>query len=99
MPLIASGALPVLERVTERAALVVLICWFPKARLVVERPAIGAGGAVPVPERLTPCGLPAALSVIVTVPGRAPVAVGVNVMLMAQAPPAASDVPQALVCA
>src|SRR5438067_12813324 len=99
MPLIASGALPVFERVTERAALAVLICWLPKARVVVDKLAIGAGGAAPVPERLTLCGLPAAPSVIVRVPARVPRAVGVNVMLMAQPAPASSDVPQVLVWA
>ena len=78
MPLIASGALPVFERVTERAALAVLICWLPKATLVVDKLAIGAGGAAPVPERLTLCGLPAAPSVIVRVPARVPRAVGVG---------------------
>src|SRR5205807_9410601 len=44
------------------------------------------------------CGLPAMLSVIVTAPVRMPVAVGVNVTLMVQLAPAATDVPQVLVC-
>ena len=59
----------------------------------------GAGAAVPVPERVTVCGLPAALSVITTAPVRVLVAVGVNVRLMAQLAPAASDAPQVVVCA
>jgi hypothetical protein len=33
---------------------------------------------VPVPERLTTCGLPGASSVTVTVPVRVPVVVGLN---------------------
>src|SRR5205807_10115469 len=55
-------------------------------------------GAAPVPVRLTDCGLPAALSVMVIAPVRVPVAVGVKVTLMAQLAPAATDVPQVLVC-
>src|SRR5436305_136269 len=67
--------------------------------LTAERLAAGVGAAVPAPESVTLCGLPAALSVIVTAPVRVPVAVGVNVRLMAQFAPAASDVPQVVVCA
>src|SRR5437016_14500472 len=55
-------------------------------------------GAAPVPVMLMVCGLPAMLSVIVTAPVRMPVAVGVNVTLMVQLAPAATDVPQVLVC-
>ena len=44
-----------------------------------------SGGAlVPVPVNGTVCGLPLALSVMVSVPMRAPVAVGVNVTLIVQ---------------
>jgi len=53
----------------------------------------------PVPARLTVCGLPVALSVMVIVPGRLPVAVGVNVTLMVQLAPAATELPQVLVWA
>jgi hypothetical protein len=49
-----------------------------------------SGGFVPVPVSVTVCGLPAALSVMVKVPARAPVAVGVNVTLITQFAPAAS---------
>src|SRR2546429_7618317 len=55
-------------------------------------------GALPVPDGLPVCGLPAALSVMVIAPVRVPVAVGVKVTLMAQLAPAATDVPQVLVC-
>jgi hypothetical protein len=51
-------------------------------------------GSEPVPVRLTDCGLPAALSVIVRAALRVPVAVGVNVTLMLQLAPAATLVPQ-----
>jgi len=50
------------------------------------------GGLVPFPVRLTVCGLPPALSVMVKVPVRAPAAVGVNVTLIIQFAPAASVV-------
>src|SRR6266513_3634560 len=40
--------------------------------------------SVPVPVRLTVCGLPQALSVMVKFPVRAPAAVGVNVTLIVQ---------------
>ena len=56
-------------------------------------------GPTPVPDRATVCGLPLALSVTVIVPDWLPVAVGVNVTLMVQFPPAATDVPQVLLCA
>ena len=57
-------------------------------------------GAVPLPFTETVCGLPAALSVVVSVAGRRPVAVGVNVTLMVQVNPGprvAGRVPQVCV--
>jgi hypothetical protein len=53
---------------------------------------------VPVPVRLTVCGLPGALSVTVTAADRAPVAVGEKTTTMLQAAPAASELPHVLVC-
>jgi hypothetical protein len=50
-----------------------------------------------VPAKLTVCGLPVALSVMVTEAARFPGAVGVNVTLMVQFPPAATELPQELV--
>ena len=79
------------------AALVVFSSWLPKLKFVADKLTMGAGAA-PVPVRLMVCGLPAMLSVIVTAPVRMPVAVGVNVTLMVQLAPAATDVPQVLVC-
>ena len=49
-----------------------------------------AATVAPLPVRLTVRGLPAASSVIVSVPGLEPVAVGVNVTLTVQPAPAAS---------
>ena len=55
--------------------------------------------ATPVPDKVTVCGLLLALSVTVIVPGSLPATVGVNVTLMVQFPPAATEVPQVLACA
>jgi len=57
---ILKAAVPVLVRVTVRAVLVVLTDWLPKARLVGERLTAG----MPLPTKVTPCGLPRALSVM-----------------------------------
>ena len=68
----------------------------PKARLVGERltaPAV----PVPVPERLTVCELPLALSVMLTDAVRLPLAEGVNVTLIVQWAPAATELPHVLV--
>jgi len=59
-------------------------------------------GSTPVPVSATLCGLPAALSVMLTLPVRFPVAVGLKVMLIAQFAPPASVVGltgHVLVCA
>ena len=54
-------------------------------------------GTVPVPVKLTVCGLPLALSVTVSVALRLSVAVGANVTLIAQLKLAASEVEQLFV--
>ena len=61
------------------------------------------GGAVkvkssPVPVSATVCGLPTALSVMVTAPFLVPVAVGLKVTLRVQFALAATLEPQVLVC-
>ena len=91
-------ALPVLLRVRVCAALVVPTDRLPKLRLVAERLATGAA-AVPVPERLTACGLPLALSVMLTEALRVPEAEGVKVTLIVQLAPVVSELPHVLVCA
>ena len=58
-----------------------------KLTLIVLRLTLGA---VPVPLKLTVCGLPLALSVSVRLPDWLPVAVGVNVTLITQLLPAAT---------
>ena len=52
-----------------------------------------------MPERLTVCGLPLALSVMLTEAVRLPLAEGVKVTLIVQLVPAATLAPQLLVCA
>ena len=91
---ILMAALPLLLRVAVCAVLVVPRDWLPKARLVGVRPSTGA---VPVPERLTVCGLPLALSVMLTEAVRLPLAEGVKVTLMVQWALAATELPQVLV--
>src|ERR1700722_9258969 len=92
-----SVAAPVLVRFTLFDELVVLICCEVKVRLVAERLTVVLPPVVPVPVRVTRCGLPPALSVIVIVPVWVPVAVGVNVTLIVQFAPAVTEVPQVLV--
>jgi hypothetical protein len=57
--------------------------WLPKGKAVAERLMAGPKG-VPVPVRLTDCGLSPALSMTTREPTRVPVAVGVNVTLIEQ---------------
>jgi len=52
---------------------------------------------VPVPASGTLCGLPPPLSLTLTAPDRAPVAVGLNVTLMVQLPCPTTLLPQLLV--
>src|SRR5260370_710195 len=77
-PVRFSEALPVLESVTDCAALVVPTVWLAKASEEAERLTTGAEAAAPVPVRLTDCGLPEALSVMLTLLGRAPGTGGVE---------------------
>ena len=86
--------LPVLLRLTVCVVLLTSMGWVPKARLVGERLPTGA---VPAPERLTVCGLPLALSVMLTEAVRLPLAAGVKVTLMVQLLPAATELPHVVV--
>ena len=72
------------------------IGWLPKERLAGEKLTVAE---VPVPERPRDWGLPVALSVKLTEADRLPVTVGLNVTLIVQFPPAATELPQVLVCA
>jgi hypothetical protein len=62
--------------------------WLVKLRVVAESV---TAGAVPVPLKVTICGLVEALSVSVRLPERLPVAVGVKVTLITQLLLAATD--------
>jgi hypothetical protein len=81
-----SFLLVLLESVTPWDGLMVPTSWLPKVTDDGERL---AGGVVPVPVSPTDCGLLKALSVNTRLAVRVPVAVGVNVTLMAQFAPAA----------
>ena len=48
----------------------------------------------PIPDNATFCGLPAALSVMLSAAVRVPLDVGLKVTLMLQLAPAASEMPQ-----
>lgn len=66
------------------------------AATVVEAGETGANEkSCPVPFNATVCGLPGALSLIVSVPGLAPLAVGSKKTPIAQLEPAATVLPQA----
>jgi hypothetical protein len=94
IPLRDKAAFPGLFSVTVWPALVVPRFWPLKVRLVGVTP---ANGALPVPVRLTVWGLLVPLSVMVNEAVRVPGAVGANVTLMVQVPPAATELPQVLV--
>jgi len=67
--------------------------WLAKVRLLGEKLTTAA---VPVPVRLTVCGLPAALSVIFTEAVRLPIPEGVKVTLAVQLAPGATELPHVL---
>lgn len=56
-------------------------------------------GATPVPETTTVCDVAGARTLTARFADAAPLAVGVNVTLIVQVAPAASELPQLLVCA
>jgi len=80
IPEIVSGTVWLFCRAMLLPALVVLITWLGKERLAGDR----LTGTVPVPLNFAVCGEFAALSLTVSVPVRAPGAVGVKVMEIVQ---------------
>ena len=94
MLLMVRVPVPVFVSVTVWALLVVKTTWVEKVRLVGESV---TAGCVPAPVRATVCGLLAELSVVVSVAVRVPDSVGVNVTLVAQLAPAATELPQVFV--
>jgi hypothetical protein len=89
---------PVLVRTRTCGALVVPTFWLEKVKLAGEILTTGGGGAglVPVPVRLTDCGLSAALSATFRAADRFPVAVGLKVTLSVHFAPAATLLPHVL---
>ena len=90
---IFTAAWPTFERVMTCAGLVVPTVWLPKFMLPGDKLTM-----VPVPVKLTVCGLPAALSVIVSVALTVPLATGVKETEIVQLAPAATLDPQVFVC-
>ena len=93
MPVMVREAVPGLESTTTCVLLVVLTAWFPKGTAVGVSTACGVP-AMPVPLRLTICGLLGSPSVSVSVPACVPVPLGVKVTLTVHEADAASEVPQ-----
>jgi len=75
---------PALPITTDIGALAMFTFWFAKPKLAGVR--VMAAPAEPVPDNATVCGLPLALSVIVSVAERLPEPAGVNVTMMAVMP-------------
>jgi hypothetical protein len=93
-PPIVMRRLPLLVSVMVRVALLVFTVWIANASDVGDKLAIGL---VPVPESVTPWGLPLALSNTESVAVRADAAVGVKVTLMEQLAPGVKVVPHVVV--
>jgi hypothetical protein len=91
MPEIVSVTFPELVSVTDCATLAVPMDRLPKPRLDGETL---TAAAVPVPERVTDCGLPLALSATLSTAARLPLATGAKVTLMMHEAPAATELPQ-----
>ena len=89
MPVMLKLVVPTFVNVTVLAPLVVPIATVPKFKLAGESFAV-----VPIPLRLTFCGLPAALSPTLSAALRVPDPVGLNVTVMLQLAPAANELPQ-----
>jgi len=92
MLVIEIATVPVLLNVIVCAALVVPTFWLPKARLVVEN----SREAMPVPVRLTVCGLLLALSEMLRKALRTPAWVGWNWSVIVQLAPGAKPAVQLL---
>ena len=89
MPVIVKVVVPTFFRFTVFGRLVVPSPTEPKFKLVGESFAV-----VPIPLSVTFCGLPEALSLMLSAAVRVPDAVGLNLTLILQLAPAANEVPQ-----
>jgi hypothetical protein len=90
----STASVPGFESVTAWAGLVVPTPWVLNVRLLGTSVTAGPVGLVAVPLKLTDCGLPGALSAMLTEAVSAPVAVGLKVTLMVQLALAATLLPQ-----
>ena len=90
--MLVSATLCLLESVNVLAALVAPTAVLAKVALA----GVNVACTLPVPVRDTLCGLPAALSVMLSAPVRVPTCVGVKVTLILQFLPAAKVLPQVL---
>jgi hypothetical protein len=97
MPLILTAVALEFVTVTEWAGLVALITVAGISRVLSENVRGPADPPVPVPERLTTCGLNMPLYVTVTPPRTVPGAVGVNETLKVHLDAPASVAPQGIV--
>ena len=93
------AAVPALSKVAVPATLVVPTGWLAKERVEGARPAAGTVPATPTPLRLTLLRPPKPLVAILSVAKRVPVELGLNVRLIVQLAPGASELPQLLDCA
>src|SRR5208282_4230949 len=84
------GGVPTFVRVTAMAPLVVLSTTLPNDTLAGSRLTTGAAVVVPVPVSVTNCEPVPALSLMVILPLRVPVAAGVNVTEIVQLRPGAT---------
>jgi hypothetical protein len=91
-----SAVLELLDTVTTCGLLVVPCCWLPKVRVVGDSDMVPEP-LTPVPLSATAAGIPAPLPLMVRVPVRWPVAVGLKVTLMMQVAFGANEVRQAFV--
>jgi hypothetical protein len=94
-PLIVSSALPVFVTVNVWGRPEVPTYWGGKAMLVGDNPTLAP---IPIPFRVTLCGLSGALSMTFNEATKLPTAVGVNVTAMPQLPFTGMDAPQLLLC-
>lgn len=97
MPLMLRLAPPVFVRTTVCTVLVVPTTWPGNVKLDADSET--AAGVSPVPLKETDCGLPLALSLMVTPPVELPLVCGVKVTLIEQLVPPGSEAGQLLVSA
>src|ERR1700730_5519932 len=95
MLVILSWTVPLLVKVATSGELLMLTASLGKVRDDGEIVTVGAD--VPVPDKLTTCGLVRSPSVMVIVPFQVSAAVGVKVTEIVQVAPAFTVVPQVLV--